>query len=88
MRTDHRALQWLFYKKLNFSASISNWLATLMEYPMQIEYMRSCKHEIVDALYCLDLVKIESEVLAELTKNVPSYACLVAETDGLDARTD
>ena len=37
LRTDHRALQWLFSNEPKASARISGWLATLMEYPMQIE---------------------------------------------------
>ena len=42
LQTDHRALQWLFSKKSKKSAIISGLLATLMEYPMQIEYVRDC----------------------------------------------
>ena len=37
LRTDHRALQWLFSKEPKASARISGWLTTLIEYPMQIE---------------------------------------------------
>ena len=36
LRTDHSALQWLFLKEPKASARISKWLATLMEYSMQI----------------------------------------------------
>ena len=43
LRTDHRALQWLFSKEPMASARISGWLAMLMEYPMQIEYVRGCE---------------------------------------------
>ena len=34
LRTDYRALQWLFSKELKASGRISGWLATLMEYPI------------------------------------------------------
>ena len=88
LRTDYRALQWLFSKKIKASARISGWLATLMEYSMQIEYVRGCEHVIADELSRLDSVAIDAEVPAELAKGVPSYACPVADADRLDARTD
>ena len=50
LRTDDRAFQCLFPKEPKASAIISGWLATLMEYPMQIEYVRGCKNAIADAL--------------------------------------
>ena len=56
LRTDHRALQWLFSKEPKASAKISGWLATLMEYPMQIEYVCGCGNAIADALFRLDSV--------------------------------
>ena len=59
-----------------------------MEYPMQIEYVRGCENVLADALSRLDSVSINAEVPAELARGVPSYACLVAEVDRLDARTD
>ena len=86
--TDHRALQWLFSKEPKASARISGWLATLMEYPMKIEYVRGCENVIADALSRLDSVAIDAQVPAELARGVPSYACLVADADRLDARTD
>ena len=75
LRTDHRALKWLFSKEPKASARISGWLATLMEYPMQIEYVRGCENAIADALCRLDSVSIDAEVAVELAKGVPSYAC-------------
>ena len=43
---------------------ISGWLATLMEYPMQIVYVRGCENVIADALSCLDSSAIDAEVAA------------------------
>ena len=86
--TDHRALQWLFSKEPKTSARITGWFATLMEYPMQIEFVRGCENVIADALSRLDSVAIDAEVPAELARGVPSYACPVADADRLDARTD
>ena len=88
MRTDHRALQWLFSKEPKASARITGWLATLMEYPMQIEYVRGCENAIPDALSSLDSISIDAEVFADLARGVPSYACPVAEADRLNARVD
>ena len=48
--TDHRALQWLLTKEPKASAKISGWLATLKEYPMQIEYVGGFENAIADAL--------------------------------------
>ena len=88
LRTDHRALQWLFSTELMASARISGWLATFMEYPMQIEYVRGCENAIADALSRLDLISIDAEVPAGLARGVPSYACPVAQADRLDGRVD
>ena len=88
VRTDHRALQWLFLKEPKAPTRISRWLATLMEYQMQIEYVRGCENAIADALSRIDSVSIDAEVPAELAKSVPSYACPVAEVDRFNARTD
>ena len=55
---------------------------------MQIEYVRGCKNVIADALSRLDSVAIDPEVPAKLARGVPSYACPVADSDRLDARTD
>ena len=88
LRTDRRALQWLFSKEPKASVKISGLRATLMEYPMQIEYVRGCKNAIADALCRHDTVSIDAEVPAELARGVPSNACPVAETDRFHARTD
>ena len=81
LRTYHRAFQWLFSKEPKASARISGWLATLMEYLMQIEYVRGCENAIADALSRLDSVSIDAEVPAELARGVSSYECPVAEVD-------
>ena len=55
---------------------------------MQIEYVRGCENANTDALSRLDSVFIDADVLAELARGVPSYACPVAEPDRLDAGID
>ena len=86
--TDHCALQLLFSKKFKASARISGWLATLMKYVMQIEYVRGCENVIADALPRIDAVAIDAKVPAELARGVPSNACPAADADGLKASTD
>ena len=88
LRTDHRALQWLFSKEPTASARISGWLATIMEYPIVIEYVKGTENSIADALSCLDSNAVDNEIPAELARGVPSFACPAAEIDRLDARTD
>ena len=88
LRTDHRALAWLFSKEPKASARISGWLATLMEYPIVIEYVKGTENTIADALSRLDSSAIDCEVPSDLAKGVPSFACPAAEVDRLDARTD
>ena len=88
LRTDHRTLAWLFSKEPKASARISGWLATLMEPPIAIEYVRGAETTIADALSRLDSVAIDNEVPAELGRKVPSFACPVSESDRLDARID
>ena len=87
LHTDHRVLLWLFSEP-KASVRISGWLATLMKYPMQIEYVRGCKNAIADAPSGLNSVSIDAEVPAELARGVQSDACPVAEADRLDARVD
>ena len=62
LRTDHRALTWLFSKELKASARVAVWLATIMEYPIVIEYVRGSENVIADALYRLDSTAIDAEI--------------------------
>ena len=88
LRTDHRALAWLFSKEPKASARISGWLATLMEYPVVIEYVKGSENSIADALSRLDSSAIDAEIPSEIARGVPTFACPAAEVDRLDARTD
>ena len=87
-RTDHRALQELCSKESKVLARISGWLATLIEYPMQIEYVRGSENSIADALSRLDSMAIDSENSSDFAREIPTYACPIGEVDCLDARTD
>ena len=86
LRTDHRALAWLFSKEPKASARISGWLATLMEYPIVIEYARGSENSIANALSLLDLVAVDNEVPADLVGGVrpspaPSRKLIVLKLD-------
>ena len=85
LRTDHRALAWLFLKDPKDFARISGWLATLMEYPIVIEYVRRSEHSIDDAFSRLDSVAVDKEVPANLARGVPSFACPATQVDCLEA---
>ena len=86
--TDHRTLQWLYSKQPKASVRISGWLETLIEYPMQIDYVRGYENVITDTLSRLDSVGIDAEVPAELARGVLFYAFPVADADRLDAGID
>ena len=88
LRTDHRALGWLLSKEPKASARISGWLATLMEYPIVIDYVRGSENNIADALSRLDSVAVDNELLADLARGVPSFAVPATQVDRLEARTD
>ena len=74
------AHSWLFSPEPTASARIFGWIATLMEYSMQIEYKRNCENAIADALSRLDSVSINAEVPSEYARNVQTYACPVAKS--------
>ena len=59
-----------------------------MEYPIVIEYVRGSENTIADALSQIESVALESEVLADLARGIPSFACATSDADRLDARTD
>ena len=40
LRTDHRALKWLYGHEPKASSKLAGWIATLQEYPIEIEYIR------------------------------------------------
>ena len=88
LRTDHRALSWLFSKKAKAYARISRWLATLMEYPMVIEYICGSENSIADALSRLESVTVDNELPADLARGVLPFACLATQVDSMKARTD
>ena len=88
LRTDNLALQWLFAKEPTASARVSGWLATLIKYPIVIEYVRGSEYTIADALSGIESVALESEVPADLARGVPSFASATSDADRLDARTD
>ena len=59
-----------------------------MKHSMQIEYVRGSENVFAYALSWLDSVAIDSKVPTDLARGVPSYVCLIADVDRLDARID
>ena len=88
LRADHRALAWLFSKEPKASASISGWLATLMEFPIVIEYVRGFENSIADAFSRFDSVAVDNEVSADLAIGVSSFACPATQFDCKEAQID
>ena len=87
LHTDHRALAWLFSKQPTACASSSGWLVTLMEYPIVIEYVCGSGNSIAYDLSQLDSVAVDIEVLDDLARGVPSFACPATQVDRLEALT-
>ena len=63
-------------------------VATLMDYPIVIRYVRGAENSIADALSQINSITVNNEVPNELARGVPPFACPVAEVDRLDARID
>ena len=74
-----------FTKDPKVSARISGWLATLIEYPIVIEYVCGSEYSIADALSRLDSVAVDNEVPAYLARHVPSFSSLATQVDRLKA---
>ena len=88
LRIDHRTLAWLFFNEPKASARISGWLATLIVYPIVIKYVRGEENTIADALPRINSIAVDNEVLSDLARKVPSFACPAFKADRLDERTD
>ena len=88
LQIGHRVLAWLFSKEPKTYACNSGWLATLIEYPIVIEYVRGSENSIADPLSPLDLVAVDNKVPADLARGVPSFANPATQVDRLEARTD
>ena len=87
LRTDHKALSWLFSKEPKGSARVSGSIATLMEYPIQIEYLKGSENTIADILSRLTGHAVDQIVPNELAWGIPTYACPVDDADCLELRT-
>ena len=85
---DHEVLQYLFLNEPKAYARNSGWLATMLKYPFQIEYVSRLVTTIAEVLFRLDIVAINAEVTPDIARGVPSYACLFAQADRPYARTD
>ena len=88
LRTDHKALQWLFSKEPKASARVSGWFAKLTEYPVVIDNLRVSDNTIADILSHLSDKPIEDTLPSELSCGFPTYVCHISVIDSLESRTD
>ena len=87
LRTDHKALSWLFSKEPKGSAQVSGWIATLMEYPIEIEYLKGSENTIADILSRFTGHAVDQMVSTDLASGIPTYVCPVDDADRLELRT-
>ena len=89
LRNDHCALAWIFSNEPKAFARISGWLATLIKYPIVIEYVCKLENSIADAFSRLDSVAVDNELPANLARGVPCFFCPPPmQDDRLEGRTD
>ena len=87
LRTDHKALTWLFLKETKASARISSWIATLLEYPIVVEYITGTENTIADVLSRFKGHAVDQIVSPELANGTISFACPASDVDRLELRT-
>ena len=81
LRTDHKALQWLYRHEPKSSSKIAGWIATLQEYPIEIQYIRGSENTIADILSRMHGFPVEPEpepVFPGVGEGVPSRVCPVS----------
>ena len=87
LRTDHRALQWLLSKEPTASARVSRWIASLMEYPIAVKYIKGTENTIADILSRISGHAVDQLPPAELANGVASYVFTVSNADRLEVGT-
>ena len=50
LRTEHKALLWHLQQEAKAGGKLSRWIATLLEYPIEIEYLKGSENTIADIL--------------------------------------
>ena len=87
LRTDHKALTWLFSKEPKASARISSWISTLLEYPMVVDYIKGTENTIADVLSRFKDHAVDQIVIPELANGTISFACSASDADRLELQT-
>ena len=88
LRTDHKALTWLFSKEPKARARLSSWIATLLEYPIVVEYIKGAENTIADVLSRFKGDAVDQIVPPELANDTISFACPASDADRLELRTN
>ena len=87
LRTDHKAHSCLFSKEPKGSARVSGWIATLIKYPIKIEYLKGSENIIADILSRFIGHSVDQRVSTDLASEIPTYAFPVDDADRLELRT-
>ena len=85
--TNNKALTRLFSKELKACARISSWIATLLEYPIDVEYIKGTENTIADVHSRLKGHAVDQIVPPELANGTISFACLASDADRIELRT-
>ena len=88
LRTDHKALTWLFSNKPKASARISSWIATLLEYPIVVEYIKGTENTIADVLSRFTRHAVDQMVPPELANGTISFVCPVSDAVSISIVND
>ena len=87
LRTNHCDLQWLLSKEPKASARVSGYIASLMEYPIAVEYIKGTENTIADILSRLSGHAVNQVPPAELAKGVSTNVFPVSDADRLEVST-
>ena len=88
LRTDHKALTWLFLKEPNASARISSLIATLLEYLMVVKFINGTENTIANVLSRLKGHADDQIVPPELANGTILFACPASDADRLELQTN
>ena len=87
LRTDLKALIWLFSKEPKASACISSLIATLLELPIAVEYIKGTIYTIADVLLRFKNHAFYQIVHLELATDSISLVCPASDADRFELQT-
>ena len=87
-RADHRALTWLFSIEPKGSARVSGWVASLMEFPIVIEYVKGTENTIADIFSRFEGHAVDQIVARDIAIVVAPNVCPIGDADRFELGTD